>query len=132
MGELERELSLNVLPGGKSIRTGDVFGVSIDADDAVVLEVVYVPVGDEPESRLDALYSELDPLLKMAKKEKERLQALADASGGKKRTVLFDNIYESSSSSVTDGSSTLTEDEDVIRTNKRHNKTKRKKKEKRD
>ncbi|MDP6945361.1 MAG: hypothetical protein QF464_14530, partial [Myxococcota bacterium] len=71
VGELERELSLNVLPGGKSIRTGDVFGVSIDADDAVVLEVVYVPVGDEPESRLDALYSELDPLLKMAKKEKK-------------------------------------------------------------
>ena len=64
-----------------------------------------------------------------AKQEKEKLQALADSSGGKSRKVLFTDLYDSSSSSVTDGSSTVTE-EDVINTSKRKQKTKRKQKKK--
>jgi len=69
-GDLMALVPLDELPAGKSIQPNDVFGVSVSVGDALALETVYIPTGEDAESRLDTIHTEVGQLLKMVKKQK--------------------------------------------------------------
>ncbi|MGB0589353.1 MAG: hypothetical protein ACPGU1_06705 [Myxococcota bacterium] len=72
-GPLTEEIPLDAIPMGKAVKQGDLLAVSLDADDALVIELAYVATGDDSAKRLDTIHTELKGTLEMVKAERKNL-----------------------------------------------------------
>jgi hypothetical protein len=73
VGPIIDELPMDALPMGKAVKRGDLIAVSVDADDALIVEVAYLASGDDGAARLDTVYEELKGTLEMIKAERKSL-----------------------------------------------------------